>query len=146
LTASVIGDGHHLPEAVLRVILRTKRPGRLILTCDASSLAGLPPGRYAQWGTELDVLPSGKVVVPGTPFLAGSGVFLDSCVRHLDALGEWSLADLLDAAGTQPRALLGLPPREIAVGAPADLLVYRTEPFRIEQVIVGGSRVAQGEG
>jgi N-acetylglucosamine-6-phosphate deacetylase len=141
LTASVIADGHHLPDAVLRVMLRTKRPGRLILTCDASSLAGLPPGRYAQWGTELDVLPKGKVVVPGTPFLAGSGVLLDSCLRHLEQLGEWPLADLLDAAGAQPRALLRLPPREIAVGAPADLMLYRTAPFRIVQVFLAGKPI-----
>ncbi|MFQ3593762.1 MAG: N-acetylglucosamine-6-phosphate deacetylase, partial [Gemmataceae bacterium] len=145
LTASLIGDGHHLPEAVLRVMLRVKRPGQVILTCDASSLAGLPPGRYAQWGSELEVLPGGKVIVPGTPFLAGSGVLLDACLRHLEQLGEWELADLLDAASVQPRALLGLPPRELAVGAPAEVIVFRPQPFRLLQTILGES-VVQPEG
>jgi len=138
LLASLIGDGQHLPEAVLRVMLRVKRPGRVILTCDASSLAGLPPGRYAQWGSELEVLPGGKVVVPGTPFLAGSGVFLDACLRHLESLGEWELADLLDAAGNQPRALLGLTTRNLTEGEPADLILFRRQPFRIEAVLIGG--------
>src|SRR5262245_2384277 len=71
LWASVIADGHHLPPALLRVIARAKTAARLILTCDASSLAGLPPGRYAEWEQALEVLPEGKVVVCGTPFLAG---------------------------------------------------------------------------
>ena len=60
LWASVICDGHHLPPAVVRCILRVKTPARTILTCDASSLAGLPPGRYTEWGQTFEVLPSGK--------------------------------------------------------------------------------------
>src|SRR5262245_1671731 len=81
LWASVIADGHHLPPAVLKCILRVKTPARAVLTCDASSLAGLPPGRYVEWGQELEVLAVGKVVVAGTPYLAGSAVFTDACVR-----------------------------------------------------------------
>ncbi|MGH7171461.1 MAG: N-acetylglucosamine-6-phosphate deacetylase, partial [Gemmataceae bacterium] len=61
LWASVISDGHHLPSAVLRCVLRVKTPARTILTCDASSLAGLPPGRYRQWDQELEVLPTGRI-------------------------------------------------------------------------------------
>jgi N-acetylglucosamine-6-phosphate deacetylase len=133
LSASLIADGHHLPDAVLRVMLRAKRPGKVILTCDASSLAGLPPGRYAQWGTELEVLPGGKVVVPGTPYLAGSGVFLDSCIATLERLDEWPLADVLEAASLQPRSLLGLPAAGLVEGAAADVILYQTQPFRVMQ-------------
>src|SRR5205807_8371003 len=46
LWASIICDGHHLPPPVVRCLLRVKTPTRTILTCDAGSLAGLPPGRY----------------------------------------------------------------------------------------------------
>jgi N-acetylglucosamine-6-phosphate deacetylase len=123
LMASVIADGHHLPEAILRCIVRAKTPGRLVLTCDASSLAGMPPGRYTQWGQELEVLPGGKVVVPGTPFLAGSGVFLDACVRHLAGLGECELADVIDMASVAPRRLLGLEVPTLHPGQPADFIL-----------------------
>jgi N-acetylglucosamine-6-phosphate deacetylase len=139
LSASLIADGHHLPDAVLRVMLRAKRPGKVILTCDASSLAGLPPGRYAQWGTELEVQPGGKVVVPNTPYLAGSGVFLDTCVATLERLAEWPLADVLEAASLHPRLLLGLPTAGLNVGATADLILYQTQPFRVIQTLVNGS-------
>src|SRR5204862_5034262 len=56
LWASLICDGHHLPVSVVRCLLRAKTPARTILTCDASSLAGLPPGCYDQWGGEFEVL------------------------------------------------------------------------------------------
>src|SRR5258705_9909765 len=46
LWASLICDGHHLPVAVVKCLLRVKTSARTVLTCDASSLAGLPPGRY----------------------------------------------------------------------------------------------------
>ena len=142
LWASVIPDGHHLPPAILRSILRAKTPARVVLTCDASSLAGMPPGRYDMWGQELEILPTGRVVVPGTPFLAGSGVFLDACVKHLLDLGEVSLADALDMAGARPRALLGLPAVELERGSPADLVVFRHaggRGFEVVRTLVGGN-------
>lgn len=121
LWASLICDGHHLPEAVMRCLLRAKTPARTVLTCDASSLAGLPPGRYKEWDAEFEVLPGGKVVVSGTPFLAGSGVFLDTCVNVVLRLGV-SLKDTLDMAGAQPRRLLGLPE------TPDDQLLFDRAP------------------
>src|SRR5262249_30396439 len=110
LWASIIADGHHLPSSVLRCILRVKRPTRTILTCDASSLAGLPPGRYSSWDQEFEVAPEGKVVVPGTQYLAGSWAFTDQCVDCVLRLGEVTLCEAVDMAGARPRSLLGLPP------------------------------------
>ena len=121
LLASVIADGHHLPPAVLKGIVRGKSPGRLVLTCDASPLAGLPPGRYREWESEFDVLPGGKVVVPGTPYLAGSGVFSDHCVTHLLNAGLATMAEVIAMASVMPRELLGLP-------VPEEVMVFRWSP------------------
>jgi N-acetylglucosamine-6-phosphate deacetylase len=141
LWASVISDGQHLPPAVLRCILRVKTPARTILTCDASSLAGLPPGRYREWAQELEVLPTGRIVVPGTSFLAGSGVFTDACIGQLLALGDVSLADALDMAGARPRQLLGLEARPLQVGAAADLVLFNWQAggvFRVAATVIAG--------
>ncbi len=108
LWASVICDGWHLTPAVARCILRVKTPARSVLTCDASSLAGLPPGRYTEWGEEFEVLPGGKVVVPGTSYLAGSGVFTDACVGWAVRHAGVGLRDAVEMAGARPRELLGL--------------------------------------
>jgi N-acetylglucosamine-6-phosphate deacetylase len=141
LWASIICDGHHLPPAVLRCILRVKTPARTIVTCDASSLAGLSPGRYCEWDQEFDVLPNGRIVVPGTSFLAGSGVFTDSCIEHILSLGECSLADAIDMAGTRARQLLGLESRPLQIGAAADLILFEWKPremFRVGATIIAG--------
>lgn len=137
LTASVIADGHHLPDALLRCIVRVKGLQRLVLTCDASSLAGCDPGIYREWGQDIEVLPGGKVIVPGTPFLAGSGVFLDACVAKLASLGEMPLADVLDAASANPRALLGLPSVTLTPGSSADVNLYESDPFRVVHTVGG---------
>jgi N-acetylglucosamine-6-phosphate deacetylase len=144
LWASVIGDGHHLPEAVLRCLVRVKTPARTILTCDASSLAGLPAGRYAEWGQELEVRPEGKVVVPGTAYLAGSAVFTDTCVGRMPRLAGVTLADALDMAGANPRQLLRLPERRLAPGQVADLVLFEDEAagaFRVTATICAGQLV-----
>jgi N-acetylglucosamine-6-phosphate deacetylase len=141
LYASVIADGHHLPPAVLRCMLRVKTPARTILTCDASSLAGLPLGRYAEWGQEFEVHCGGRVVVPGTEFLAGSGVFTDACVAHAVTVGKVSLSDALDMACARPRQLLGLERRTLTAGEPADLVLLDVR-FAAVATVVGGVVVA----
>lgn len=138
LWASVIADGHHLPASVVKCVARVKTPSRLLLTCDAGSLAGLPPGRYRDWGQELEVLPGGKIVVPGTPFLAGSGCFTDACVGNVIRMAGVSLADAVDMATARPRELLGLPVPTIEPGQPADLVVFDWAPggeLEVRQVL-----------
>lgn len=134
LWASMIADGHHLPDAVMRCILRVKTPARLILTCDASPLAGSAPGTYRQWDLEFEVLPIGKIVMPGTSFLGGSWAFTDLCVGNMLKLGETSLADTIDMASNRPRELLGLPARRIEVGEAAELILFDWAPDRAFQM------------
>ena len=132
LWASVICDGWHLTPAVARCILRVKTPARAVLTCDASSLAGLPPGRYAEWGEEFEVLPSGKVVLPGTSYLAGSGVFTDACVGWAVRRAGVGLRDAVDMAGARPRELLALPDEW------TDLVLFQqdaTNAFRVAATV-----------
>jgi N-acetylglucosamine-6-phosphate deacetylase len=128
LWASLICDGHHLPPALVKCLVRGKTPQRIILTCDASSLAGMPPGRYREWDQDLEVLPGGKVVVAGTPYLAGSGVFTDVCVGLVVKFAGATLAEAVDMAGARPRQLLGLSVPALASGHPADLVMFDWSP------------------
>jgi len=140
LWASVIADGHHLPASVLKCILRVKTPARSVLTCDAGSLAGLPPGRYREWDTEFEVHPAGKIVVPGTSYLAGSWAFTDLCVGNVIRFAGVSLADAVDMAGARPRELLGLPPRRLEPGQPAELVLFDWQEggdFAVRATVLG---------
>ncbi|MBN9117963.1 MAG: amidohydrolase family protein [Planctomycetes bacterium] len=138
LQASIITDGHHLPATLVKCFVRVKGVSRLLITSDASSLAGLPPGRYRAWDTDLEVLPGGKVVVSGTPFLAGSGHFTDACVANVVRMAGVSLADAVDLASARPRQLLGLPVTTIEVGQPADLMLFDWQPdgaLKVREVV-----------
>jgi N-acetylglucosamine-6-phosphate deacetylase len=141
LSASIITDGHHLPEALIKTIVRVKPFEKQIITCDASGLAGLPPGKYSMWNQEIEILSSGKVVVPGTPFLAGSGSFTDDCVAHLMSLGVVSISQAIEMATNAPRKLLQLPEINIEAGSNANLILFDSNkdvPFRINRVIIDG--------
>jgi N-acetylglucosamine-6-phosphate deacetylase len=125
LDASVIADGFHLPPAVLKCIARVKGPQRLALVSDAVSLGGLPPGRYA--GGVREVLPSGKVVVADTPYLAGSGHLLNTCVANAVRFAALTLAEAVRCVSAVPARILGLDGRKgaLAPGYDADLTLFR---------------------
>ncbi|MBX9581027.1 MAG: amidohydrolase family protein [Gemmataceae bacterium] len=138
LWMSLIPDGHHLPPAVVKVFVRAKGVERTLLTCDAGPLAGLPPGRYREWGADLEVLPGGKVVVAGTPYLAGGGHFTDTCVGTVIRAAGVSLTDAVEMTTARPRQLLGLPVPTLAPGQPADLVVFEWEPGGDLRVVADG--------
>lgn len=121
LSASLIADGHHLDPATLRVLIRVKTPSRVILVSDASPLAGLPPGRYGAWAVD----PSGKIVVADTPYLAGSNRGIDVGLNNLFAAVDLPLAQGLATVTRNPARLLDRPVPTLAVGQPANLVVFR---------------------
>jgi N-acetylglucosamine-6-phosphate deacetylase len=139
LWASLICDGHHLPPSVVKCLLRVKTPARTILTCDASSLAGLPQGSYREWDQELEVLPNGKITVSASGYLAGSGAFTDHCIGQVLRFTDVSLREAVEMASARPRELLGLPARRLEVGAPADLVLFDWEKdgdIRVRRTVI----------
>lgn len=141
LWASIICDGQHLPAEVVRCIVRVKTPARTILTCDASGLAGLPPGHYRQWEQDFEILPQGKIIVSGTGYLGGSWAFTDCCIGNVIGFAGVSLHDAVDMASARPRELLGLPRRRLEINDPADLVLFdwhEGAAFRVVGTLVRG--------
>jgi N-acetylglucosamine-6-phosphate deacetylase len=144
LYASVIADGHHLPPAVLKSFARVKGPERLALVSDAVSLGGLAPGVYARGRHE--VLPSGKVVLAGTPYLAGAGHLLDTCLVNACRFTDLSLAQAVHCASAIPARILGLEAHKghLKIGYDADLTLFRlkeTGPLEVVATLCGGETV-----
>jgi N-acetylglucosamine-6-phosphate deacetylase len=121
LMASLIADGHHLDPDTLKVLVRSKAPSRIILVSDASPLAGLPPGRHGEW----EVDPVGKIVVAGTPYLAGSNQDLRDGLNTLLATTDVSLAEALATVTNNPARLLGRDHPRLESGQPASLVRFR---------------------
>jgi N-acetylglucosamine-6-phosphate deacetylase len=108
LCASFIADGHHLPPAVLRSMIRAKGLHRSFLVTDAMSAAAAPPGRYFLGELEVELSPEGRVGQPGTPNLAGSALTMSAAVAHLARVCRLSIHDVLPLASVQPAHYLGL--------------------------------------
>ena len=108
LVASLIVDGHHLPPATVKTMIRAKSVRRVVLVTDAIAAAGQPPGDYQLGGIRVRLDETGRVAVPGAPNLAGSALAMDRAVGNTVRFAGVSLEDALAMASTQPAAYLGI--------------------------------------
>jgi N-acetylglucosamine-6-phosphate deacetylase len=111
LWISLITDGHHLPDAFVRVVLRVKSPSRLMVVSDSAPIAGFPPGRYDTLGQEVVLEESGKLWNPVGNHLVGSSACMLDCMNHLAVVTELGEEDLWKIGYSNPLAFLGLPER-----------------------------------
>lgn len=141
LAASLIADGHHLPPATLRVMVRAKTPARCLLVSDAIMAAGAAPGRYRLGHLEVESAPDGRVAAPGSATLAGSSLTMCAAVGHAC---RWATQDVGAAwamASTQPASFLGVEPRGRATVAWSEdyarvlSVTYRAESSQLAREI-----------
>lgn len=134
LWACVIADGFHLPDSVLKVILKVK--GRkALLVSDAVSFAGMEPGEYqAAVGGRVILSPEGRLSLAESPgLLAGSVRPLRDGVEKLVRAGLLDLGEAWETASVRPASALGLTQAAgLAVGAPADVVEFACSRGTIE--------------
>ena len=150
LWASVIADGFHLPEAVLKVVLKVKG-NRTVLVSDAVSFSGMEPGGYdAHVGGRVVLTPQGKLHMADNPqLLAGSVQMLRQGVEHLAKSHLSSLTEAWEMASVRPASFMNLPEADgSTAGAPADLVVFSRErdEIRVLQTYKRGCLVHDGTG
>ena len=125
----------------MRAVIRAKGIERSVLVSDALALAGLPPGVYASAvGGEVELLPSGRLTLRGTPYLAGSVATLTGCLGNAVRHAGLTLRDAVRLVTTNPSRLLGLSAglghEGVRVGAAATLTVFRQETISSDPTIV----------
>lgn len=114
LYATIIADGHHLPPALLKTMIRAKGVNRCILISDASSLSGLPPGRYQCMGTEVVLNAMGRLYDPATGYMTGSSATLSECVNFLASLNLVTPEELAVMVFDNPLKLIGISPETVS--------------------------------
>ena len=110
LWASFIVDGHHLPPATVKAMVRAKTTRRTLLVTDAVTAAGCVPGTYELNGVQVVLSEDGRVFRPGTPWLYGSAITLDRAVANTVRFTGLPLEEILPTASSQPAKYLGLQP------------------------------------
>jgi len=127
LHATMIADGFHLPDGVLKVFLRAKGD-RAMLVSDCTEYAGLQAGEYDSPSTGRIVLtPRGKLHLKDQDGkLAGSASDLLDGVRKIAQLADlptaWDMASVRPSRFTEPGSPAGL-----ETGAPADFVLFGPE-------------------
>ncbi|MBJ7881663.1 N-acetylglucosamine-6-phosphate deacetylase [Gelidibacter salicanalis] len=145
LWSTLIADGFHLPDALLKIFLRTK-PNKSILVSDATSYADLPNGSYTgHIGGDVVLDHSGKLYMKDSPtVLAGSAQSLLWCVNQLVAKHILPLSEAWNMASIKPTvALFGKVHNDLEVGRRADLVIFKNENnnLRIVKTIKSGKLV-----
>ena len=115
LCASFIADGHHVPAFALKSFIRAKSTDRSILITDAMAAADAPPARYALGRLQIDVHAEGRVVLPGTDYLAGSALTLDRAVVNVARSGIATFEEAWQMASVNPARLLKLELADVEV-------------------------------
>jgi N-acetylglucosamine-6-phosphate deacetylase len=115
LLASVIVDGHHLPPATVKAMIRAKGSDRTILVTDAMAAAGCAwsatasaERRYTIGGVECELGADGRVSLPGTPYLAGSSLTMDRAVANTVRFTGLSIDAVIPMASTIPATYMGM--------------------------------------
>jgi len=108
LFASLIVDGHHLPPATVKTMIRAKTLQRTLLVTDAVAAAGCVPGIYELNGQRVVLSEDGRVAQPGKPWLAGSALTLDQAVANTVRFTGLPIDEVWPMASSQPAKYLGV--------------------------------------
>ena len=108
LFASLIVDGHHLPPATVKAMMRAKGVDRTILVTDAIAAAGCGAGAYAIGGVACVLGENGRVSLPGTPYLAGSALTMDRAIGNVARFTGLPIETVIPMASTTPARYIGV--------------------------------------
>jgi N-acetylglucosamine-6-phosphate deacetylase len=105
--ATFIVDGHHLPPATVKAMIRAKGVEQSILVTDAVAAAGCAPGTHTIGGVISELSADGRVSLPGTPYLAGSALRLDRAIANTVRFTGLPIDKVIPMATTIPAACVG---------------------------------------
>jgi N-acetylglucosamine-6-phosphate deacetylase len=146
LWTTLIADGFHLPDQVLKVMMKVKGE-RAMLISDAVALAGMPPGTYTTpVGGQVVLTPEGRIHLgEDEKLLAGSAQMLLKGIEHMVDVGLATLPHAWDMASVRPASFMNLPQAAgLNPGAPADIVLVRAtqhSQFSIDQTYKAGQLV-----
>jgi N-acetylglucosamine-6-phosphate deacetylase len=104
----IITDGHHLPEPVIQTVFHAKAVEDVIVTSDASPIAGMKPGNYNVLGNDAVLEESGLLHNPQKQCLVGSSATMLECMNYLASLKFLSVEELLKVGFYNPLAFIGM--------------------------------------
>jgi len=124
LMASIIADGIHLPDYVVKNFVRGKGIDRILLTTDSMAGAGAPAGKYTLGDLEVEIGEDRTARLAGTPYLAGSTLTMDQAINNVIRFTGVNLVGVIQMAARNGGKLFPEVGGEILPGHPADLVLF----------------------
>ena len=144
MNVEIIADGCHLPQSLLKLVTKVKKPGTVALITDAMRAAGQNVTE-SYLGCKEDSMPvvieDGVAKLLSREAFAGSVATCDRLVRNMLAIGV-PLVEAVKMITVNPLRMMNLPVKkgEIKVGYDADICIF-DQNVNIKSVMVGGKVV-----
>jgi N-acetylglucosamine-6-phosphate deacetylase len=147
LMASIICDGHHLPDYFVKNIVRAKGRSKVILITDATAASYAPPGRYTLGELEVEADDDGVLRLSGTPYLTGSTLTMEKAIGSCADFAKIPLASAIKMATVNPARLFEGISGKLEPGQRADLVLFRAQrkQIKILQVYLAGRLLYSAE-
>jgi N-acetylglucosamine-6-phosphate deacetylase len=144
LTCELIPDTIHVHPAVLKIVIRAKGIGSVVLITDAMMGAGMPDGQYELGGQAVNVSKGQATLADGT--LAGSILRMDEGVRNIIAATGMSIDDVWPMTSANQARQLGIGDRKgkLAVGYDADVVLLDSTNH-VQLTVAAGRIVYQAQ-
>jgi N-acetylglucosamine-6-phosphate deacetylase len=145
IDVELIADGAHLPEVLLKLVVKLKGKEKIALVTDAMRAAGtkLQHSILGSKTTGLEVIIEDDVAkLPDRTAFAGSVATADRLVRTMVQLAEVSIPDAVYMMSTTPARIMGVNDQvgSIEPGKMADLVIF-DDDIRVQQTIINGKPV-----
>jgi N-acetylglucosamine-6-phosphate deacetylase len=141
VTAELIADNVHVHEGAMRLLIKTKGAGKLVLVSDSMPLAGLPDGKHDLMGIKVEKK-NGVITLP-TGQLAGSAVTLDRSLKIVVSQLGLSLLDAVRMVTLNPARVIKVDNRKgsIEKGKDADIVLLKKDDLSVYATIIKGQVV-----
>ena len=134
----LIADGYHVHPAVLKVAIRAKATGKIMLVTDAMPTVGADDKRFTLGGEEIIAADGRCALADGT--LAGSDLDMISAVKNCVEMVGLNLGEALRLASLYPAEFLKLDDKmgRIAPGYQADMILF-DDAFNVSRSWINGA-------
>lgn len=145
MSIEIICDGIHVPEPLLKLVLKIKGVDSIALVTDSMRAAGMPEGPSILGGLkggQQVIVEDGVAKMPDRTCFAGSVATADRLVRTMHKVGGASLEDSVKMITTNPARFMGIQQSKgtLEAGKDADIVIFN-DNIDIRCTIVGGKVV-----
>ncbi len=143
MDVEIIADGIHVPEDLLRLLLKIKGVGKVSLVTDSMRAAGMPEGKSilgSLAGGQEVIVEDGVAKLMDRSAFAGSVATADRLVSTMVKTAGCGISDAVRMLTANPAGVMGVADRKgtIATDKDADIVIF-DEDINVRRTIINGN-------